>query len=467
MAAFKPLRCDEENQQPEIKTISKPSRIASLDVFRGLCVFLMMVADYGGSISPIIAHSPWNGVHLADFVMPFFLFIAGVSPALVYNKVPNRLEATWKAVVRAVKLFLLGVFLQGGYFHGVTSITYGVDIGRIRWLGILQRISIGYIVAALCEIWLSHQTRREKGIFKSYYWHWCIMFSLSAIYAGLLYSLYVPDWQFNASPVISEPPTNDSNFYKVKCSVRGDLGPACSSAGMIDRYVLGVDHMYAKPVYRNLKECNISANGQVPESSPSWCHAPFDPEGILSTLTAAITSVIGLQFGHILAHLQDHKRRLDNWSLFSVSIFILGLFLAFIGIPVNKSLYTISYMLITSASAGITFCALYLLVDVYGFRRLTYALEWMGIHSLSIFVLLTSNLAIIAIRGFYWHDPKNNIFPMHEWVQCLHSKLIPLIFILREMGLSWTCIFTTSTLKLEAGAKDRRGIILAAILIAS
>ena len=46
---------------------------------------LMMLVDYGSSIVPIIAHSPWNGVRLADFVMPFFLFIAGISPALVYK----------------------------------------------------------------------------------------------------------------------------------------------------------------------------------------------------------------------------------------------------------------------------------------------------------------------------------------------------------------------------------------------
>jgi heparan-alpha-glucosaminide N-acetyltransferase len=66
-------------------------------------------------------------------------------------------------------------------------------------------------------------------------------------------------------------------------------------------------------------------------------------------------------------------------------------------------------MLITSASAGITFCAFYLLVDVYGYRRLTSVLEWMGLHSLSIFVLITSNLAVIAIQGFYLTAPQNNI----------------------------------------------------------
>ncbi|KAM2000011.1 hypothetical protein PS2_007032 [Malus domestica] len=130
----------------------KPPRVASLDVFRGLCIFLIMLVDYGGSILPIITHSPWNELHLADFVMPFFLFIAGVSLALVYTRVTNRVEATWKAMFKAVKLFLLGVLLQGGYFHGVASLTYEVDIESIRWFGILQRIAIGYIVAALCKI---------------------------------------------------------------------------------------------------------------------------------------------------------------------------------------------------------------------------------------------------------------------------------------------------------------------------
>uniref|UniRef100_A0A803QT73 Uncharacterized protein n=1 Tax=Cannabis sativa TaxID=3483 RepID=A0A803QT73_CANSA len=117
---------------------------------------------------------------------------------------------------------------------------------------------------------------------------------------------------------------------------------------------------------------------------------------------------------------QDHKRRLESWTLLSISIFAIGLFLAFVGIPVNKSLYTISYMLITSASAGITFCIMYLLVDVYGFRRLTFLLEWMGIHSLSIFVLVTSNLAVIAVQGFYLHSPKNNM--VHWIITCFVNK---------------------------------------------
>ncbi|KAH9605314.1 hypothetical protein KSS87_013605 [Heliosperma pusillum] len=173
----------------------------------------------------------------------------------------------------------------GGYLHGAKSLTYGVDILRIRWMGILQVI----------------------------------------------------------------------------CGSRGDLSPACNSAGMIDRYVLGVSHLYAKPAYGNLKECNKTKLG-IPESSPSWCHTPFDPEGILGSLTAAVTCIIGLQFGHILVHMQDHKERLRWWSMLSIYCSLPGALLAILGVPLNKSLYTVSYALVTSGSAGFTFNALYLLV---------------------------------------------------------------------------------------------------------
>jgi len=118
------------------------------------------------------------------------------------------------------------------------------------------------------------------------------------------------------------------------------------------------------------------------------------------------------------------------------------------GMPVNKSLYTVNYALLTSGSAGFIFCILYLLVclhdyftldwvldlcalsfdciiksdelltclaaastqvDMWGYRWLLAGLEWMGVHSLSIFILLTSNLAIILLQGFYWRTPENNI----------------------------------------------------------
>ncbi|KAG5239134.1 heparan-alpha-glucosaminide N-acetyltransferase [Salix suchowensis] len=402
---------------------SKKPRVLPL-----LMSFLMMLVDYCGAIIPIIAHSPRNGLHLADSVMPFFLFIAefllhlftSFLSVICIRLVPNRIEATWKAVLRAIKLFLLGVVIQGGYFHGINSLTYGVDMKRIRWLGILQKISVGYVVAALCEIWLSCRARREVSFLKRYCWHWCVAFSLSAIYLGLLYGLYVPDWQFEiSSETSSVSPKNHSYVYTVKCSLRGDLGPACNSAGMIDRYVLGIDHLYKKPVYRNLKECNMSTYGQVPDNSASWCHAPFDPEGVLSFLTAAVTCIIGLQYGHLLARPQDHKGRMENWALFSFSLLVVGLLLAVIGDPVNKSLYTISYTLITSASQE----SHTLLCRCVWLQMLNIGLEWMGKHSLIIFVLVTSNSAVISTQGFYWAAPENNMVSISGQEAVFHLLL--------------------------------------------
>ncbi|XP_075074315.1 uncharacterized protein LOC107789973 isoform X4 [Nicotiana tabacum] len=346
------------------KKKAKPARVASLDVFRGVCVLLMMLVDYGGSIFPSIAHSPWNGVHLADFVMPFFLFISGVSLAIAYKKVLDRKGATLKAVFRTLKLLLLGVFLQGGYLHGITGLTYGVDIEKIRWLGILQRIAVGYITAALCEIWLPRQRIKKRSLFSNYIWHWCVAFYLCAVHTWLLYGLYVPDWEFTVSR------TPDLNIYK---------------------------------------ECKGFNDDKIPQSFPSWCHAPFEPEGILGSVTAAVACIIGLQFGHILVQFQDHKERLYNWSILSFPLLFLGFFLAVTGVPLNKSLYTISYLLVTSAAAGITFCLLYVLVDMYGWRRLMFVLEWMGKHSLGIFIVIISNVAVILIQGFYWRDPHSNI----------------------------------------------------------
>jgi len=98
----------------------------------------MVVVDDVGGLVPAISHSPWDGVTLADFVFPFFLFIVGVSLAFAYKRVPDRALATKKAVIRASKLFLLGLVLQGGFFHSIHDLTYGVDVRKIRLMGILQ-----------------------------------------------------------------------------------------------------------------------------------------------------------------------------------------------------------------------------------------------------------------------------------------------------------------------------------------
>ncbi|KAK8939029.1 hypothetical protein KSP39_PZI011372 [Platanthera zijinensis] len=390
---------------------ARPPRLASLDVFRGITVALMILVDDAGGFCSAINHSPWNGITVADFVMPFFLFIVGVSLGLTYKRVPNRISATRKALLRALKLFITGLLLQGGYFHGIHNLTFGVDLLHIRLMGVLQRIGIAYLLTALCEIWNTSNVLVDSGysLMKKYRMQLIIGSLLTATYMCLLYGLFVPDWDYQI-------PLQDgmSSFYSVKCGVRGDTSPACNAVGMIDRRILGIDHLYKRPVYGRTKQCSINYpyNGPLPSDAPSWCEAPFDPEGLLSTIMAIVTSLIGLQFGHVLLHFKHHRDRIFQWMIPTFWLLALAFSLDFCGMHMNKALYTVSYTCITAGVSGLLLAGIYLLVDVYGYRRPLCAMEWMGKNALVIYVVVACNIFPIFIQGFYWKKPNNNMLSL-------------------------------------------------------
>ncbi|XP_021275068.1 heparan-alpha-glucosaminide N-acetyltransferase [Herrania umbratica] len=396
-------------QQPQ----HAQQRLVSLDVFRGLTIVLMILVDDAGGLLPAINHSPWNGLTLADYVMPFFLFIVGVSLGLTYKRLSCRVTATRKAILRALKLLILGLFLQGGFFHGLNNLTYGVDIQQMRLMGILQRIAIAYLVAAICEIWLKGDdlVKSELNLLRKYRFQWVAALVLTIIYISLLYGLYVPDWEYQI-PVATS--SSAPKFFSVKCGVRGDTGPACNVVGMIDRKILGIQHLYRKPVFERTKQCSINSPdyGPLPSDAPSWCQAPFDPEGLLSSVMAMVTCLVGLHYGHIIVHFEDHRDRIRLWLISSSSLLVLGLALDIFGMHVNKALYTFSYMCVTAGAAGFLFAGIYLLVDICGYRCMTLVLEWIGEACIDDYILVACNIVPIIIQGFYWKQPQSNILSL-------------------------------------------------------
>lgn len=395
--------------------LRQSQRLVSLDVFRGITVALMILVDDVGGLLPAINHSPWNGVTIADYVMPFFLFIVGVSLGLTYKKLPSKVTATRKCILRAFKLLAVGLFLQGGFVHGVNSLTYGADVRQMRLMGILQRIAMAYIVAAMCEMWLRKDddvVTSELSLLRKYRFQWAVAFMLTLFYLSLLYGLYVPDWEYQIpiEPSSSSEPT----IYSVKCGLRGDTGPGCNAVGMIDRNLFGIQHLYRKPVYARTKQCSMTSpsNGALPPDAPSWCQAPFDPEGLLSSVMAIVTCFIGLHFGHVIIHFKDHCYRIRHWLIFSFCLLVLGFILDFFGMHLNKALYTFSYTCVTGGSGGILFTGIYILVDVLGYRWWATVFEWMGKHALMIYVLAACNIVPILIGGFYWKEPKNNLLSL-------------------------------------------------------
>ncbi|PQM35491.1 hypothetical protein Pyn_32761 [Prunus yedoensis var. nudiflora] len=239
-AAYKNVSNEEAAAASLPSKLRQQQRLVSLDVFRGLTVAIMILVDDVGGILPAINHSPWNGLTLADLVMPFFLFMVGVSLSLTYKKMSCGTVATRKTLLRTLKLLALGLFLQGGYFHGIKDLTFGVDIEQMRWMGILQG---------------DDNVNSGRSLLRKYRFQWSAALIITVLYLSLSYGLHVPDWEYQIPGDSSSAPKT----FSVKCGVQGDTGPACNAVGMIDRKILGLRHLYGRPIYARTEQCSINS----------------------------------------------------------------------------------------------------------------------------------------------------------------------------------------------------------------
>ncbi|XP_044482309.1 heparan-alpha-glucosaminide N-acetyltransferase isoform X2 [Mangifera indica] len=396
-------------ESPHIKT----KRLASLDIFRGLTVALMILVDDAGGEWPLIAHAPWNGCNLADFVMPFFLFIVGVAIALALKRIPSQLEAVKKVILRTLKLLFWGILLQGGFSHAPDKLTYGVDVTMIRWCGILQRIALAYLIVALVEIFTKDAQDKDRSPMRLSIFRLvgaCVLI----IYLAIIYGTYVPDWQFT---IHNKDSADFGKVFNVSCGVRGKLDPPCNAVGYVDRKVLGINHMYHHPAWRRSKACTEDSpyEGPLRIDAPSWCHAPFEPEGILSSISAILSTIIGVHFGHVLIHLKSHLARLKHWVSMGLGLLILGLTLHFThAIPLNKQLFTFSYVCVTAGSAALVFSAIYALVDIWEFKFIFLPFEWIGMNAMLVYVMAAEGIFAGFINGWYYEDPHNTLI---YWIQ--------------------------------------------------
>jgi heparan-alpha-glucosaminide N-acetyltransferase len=156
--------------------------------------------------------------------MPYFLFIVGVSMVFA-NQSKNVEGQRWSLFTtvffRCVRLFLMGIFVQGAQNFGTPY-----DLSMLRIPGILQRIAFAQLIVTLFELLLPV---RDTGFgdntsfgryYRRYAWHWLACGATLLVYALLMYTTPVPG-----------------------CPV-GSATPECNAAGYWDRKILGVNHMY-------------------------------------------------------------------------------------------------------------------------------------------------------------------------------------------------------------------------------
>uniref|UniRef100_A0A6N2LDG1 Heparan-alpha-glucosaminide N-acetyltransferase catalytic domain-containing protein n=1 Tax=Salix viminalis TaxID=40686 RepID=A0A6N2LDG1_SALVM len=343
-------------------------RVASLDIFRGLTVALMILVDDAGGEWPKIGHAPWNGCNLADFVMPFLLLL----------RITSRLDAVKKVIGRTLKLLFWGIILQGGFSHAPDKLTYGVDMKKIRWCGILQRIAFAYLVVALIEIFTKKEQTKElppgwPSIFKLYSSQWLMGACILVIYVAAIYGTYVPNWQFT---VQDRDSADYGKVFTVECSVRGKLDPPCNAVGFIDRKILGINHMYQHPAWKRSEACtdNSPYEGPFRTSAPSWCKAPFEPEGILS------------------------------------------------------------YVCVTSGAAALVFSSIYALC-------MFQPLAWIGMNAMLVYVMAAEGIFAGFINGWYYNDPHNTLIywiQKHIFIGVWHSQRVGiLLYVIFAEILFW------------------------------
>lgn len=95
----------------------------------------------------------------------------------------------------------------------------------------------------------------------------------------------------------------------------------------------------------------------------------WDPEGILSTIPAIATGISGLLVGHILANPRNTSERKLNWMyLAGLASFLAGSAWGW-GFPINKNLWTSSYVLYTSGLATMLFATLFFVIEILGIRN--------------------------------------------------------------------------------------------------
>lgn len=243
-----PLLPVTDAEKAEVKSPSKHRRLASLDIMRGLTMAMMIAADdfsAGGHHWPHLNHSPWNNITFADYVMPWFLFFVGTSQAFSMKKFKkdreSKIVGTQKAFVRALKLYGLGVLLQGGNFP--SGYIYGFNLSILRVCGILNRIAFAYLVVALSELWLpeikveSLQRRPHVDHLVRHGWKWAVAIGTTVLYLILLFGTKVPSYTsyygYNTTTqqreMLVEP-------FTIDCNVRGALDtPKCAANGFYDR----------------------------------------------------------------------------------------------------------------------------------------------------------------------------------------------------------------------------------------
>jgi predicted acyltransferase len=318
-------------------------RLISLDVFRGIAIAMMILVNMAslpddGKKYLWLDHADWHGWTIADLVFPFFLYIIGVAMAFSLAKYtsgnkPITKSVYWQIIRRSLILFGLGLLLNNLLWNfNITHPKIFPDFGHLRIMGVLQRIGIVFLLASIAILNL-----RVRGL-------WILSIGILVGYWSIVSLVPALDRSDIIHPKLDNFAAYQNNF-----------------AAYIDRLIIPKDHLHKGSKYLG------------------------DPEGLFSSLPAISSVLFGYLTGEWLKRQTVASRTSLNLLMFGLAAVIIGL--VWNGFfPINKKLWTSSFVFLTTGWGLISLAACYEIIDVRKYLRWFKPFEIMGSNAIFIYV---------------------------------------------------------------------------------
>nr|CAD7434077.1 unnamed protein product [Timema monikensis] len=355
------------------------TRLRSLDVFRGICIAVMIFVNYGGGQYWFFKHSTWNGLTIADLVLVDYGCEHGAIIALTTAQFSESLEAVQEG---SIPIHRFGDFRHTTqlYCKCKTHQEHQPCQLKTSWGASAHWYGPWLVLQDVLESWLQ----------------WLVILGLVATHTCLTFLLPV-----EGCPTGYLGPGGSYNYSS---------HPNCTggAAGYIDRMVFRNEHLYQKPTCYEIYQTTL----------------PYDPEGLLGTLTSILMVYLGVQAGRITLCYHYAYSRVVRWTTWAIITGLLAGCLCNFSrsdgvVPVNKNLWSVSYVLATASLAFMLQCILYIWVDVK---------RWM---SCNLFRFAGMN----AILLYVGHELTHGVFPW-GWQPYYHTHMEYLL-----MALWGSCLW--------------------------
>jgi predicted acyltransferase len=304
-------------------TATAPIRLLSLDVMRGLTIAgMILVTDPGtySAVFPPLLHAAWQGATPTDMIFPAFLFIVGVS--IVFSiQARLRRGMTYAQLIAHILIRSIGLILLGLVVNGFPA----YDLHHLRFPGILQRIALCYAVAVLLYLAMSQPDNRDCAAAQKS----CNRTAATLVF--IIAALLIGYWALlRFFPV--------PGFGPARYDSLGYLG------AYIDRAIFTTRHLWAWGL------------------TPGY-GVTYDPEGLLSTIPAIASTLVGVLAGVWLRMPRPARSKVADLLFFGALFFLVAWPLASL-MPINKRIWTSTFALLSSGVSLLSFGLLYWILDL-------------------------------------------------------------------------------------------------------